>query len=551
MNQIFLQRKYFKILFIIYMLTNTLALGYFDIQFNPLSLIVIIYGVCIILYSLVQKELIYSKNHLLLVTLYGLLLIMATYFNKDYSTRDSYLIAFMQFLIFVLLFEQPKSMTLKTLKQELHTLIPITCLFVGVTSFISLAMYFMNISGENNGWYIGLVGSRLFGIYFNCNPASFLAIIVILLSLIAIKNHYKFEFLYFINIIIQLSYVILTQCRAALIILAIIITAVLYYHFFRSKEISTIKKVCLNISICLCIIFGSTVMNKIAFTIPQLQGAIVENESRFQLGKVKEIVVLTMSGQLQNIPKIIQLTDEISSGRITLLKNTIKIWEKNPMHGIGAHNFRPMLIDITNDQSIGQQILHSHQVFLETLVTTGIFGFIVFILFFIKTLFVTRDILIKYKNKKSYFMILLLIMIYVSEFIGGLFDFGVFYVYSLSATLAWIFLGYIYWLNDQPDITLLDNVSIATFNKYELLSIQYEKEDLDVIKPEFIILSHDYQDDYILKVQYFLGQSSFIYNLYYTLNQSENDQMNQNLAREFYAIIKDDIHNIYQQSHMK
>ena len=179
-------------------------------------------------------------------------------------------------------------------------------------------MYFLNISGTQNGWYIGLVGTRLFGVYFNCNPASFLAVIVILLSLVAIKNHYKGEFLYYMNIVIQLGYIILTQCRAAIIILAIVVTAVLYYHFFRAKEISRVKKICLNLVMCLCILSGTVVVNKVAFIIPQLQGATEEDGGRFQLSKLKEIVSLTMSGQLQNIPKIIHLVDDVSSGRVTL-----------------------------------------------------------------------------------------------------------------------------------------------------------------------------------------------------------------------------------------
>ncbi|MBM6799835.1 O-antigen ligase family protein, partial [Coprobacillus cateniformis] len=398
------------------------------------------------------------------IGLYGLLLFIATYLNKEYSNKNSFLIAGMQMIIFLLIFGQPRSMTLKRLKQELQCIIPLTCILVGIASFISLGMYFLNISGTQNGWYIGLVGTRLFGVYFNCNPASFLAVIVILLSLVAIKNHYKGEFLYYMNIIIQLGYIILTQCRAAIIILAIVVTAVLYYHFFRAKEISRVKKICLNLVMCLCILSGTVVVNKVAFIIPQLQGATEENGGRFQLSKLKEIVSLTMSGQLQNIPKIIHLVDDVSSGRVTLAKDSLDVWQKSPIQGIGAGNFRSMLVDTTSNDTWGQQILHSHNVFLESLITAGVFGFLLFFIFFIKTLFTTRDILIKYKNKKSYYIILLFIMIYVSEFIGGLLDFGVFYVYSLSATLAWLFLGYIYWLNDQPDMSLVDNTNIAIFN---------------------------------------------------------------------------------------
>lgn len=547
-------RKYFKLLFIVYLFTNTLALGYFGITFNPLCLFVFGYGIVIFIYNLIKGEFFYSKNHLLIIGLYGLLLFIATYLNKDYSNKNSFLIAGMQIIIFLLIFGQPKSMTLKKLKQELQCIIPLTCILVGIASFISLGMYFLNISGTQNGWYIGLVGTRLFGVYFNCNPASFLAVIVILLSLVAIKNHYKGEFLYYMNIVIQLGYIILTQCRAAIIILAIVVTAVLYYHFFRSKEMSKVKKICLNLVMCLCILSGTVVVNKVAFIIPQLQGATEEDGGRFQLSKLKEIVSLTMSGELQNIPKIIHLVDEVSSGRVTLAKDSLDVWQKSPIQGIGAGNFRPMLVDTTSDDTWGQQILHSHNVFLESLITAGVFGFLLFFIFFIKTLFTTRDILIKYKNKKSYYIILLFIMIYVSEFIGGLLDFGVFYVYSLSATLAWLFLGYIYWLNDQPDMSLVDNTNIAVFNKYELLSIQYQKQEIDVLKPEFVVLETKYQeDDYIMKVQYLLGESSFVYDVYYTLHDNKRDEdiIEKELARDFYSLIKDEMTNIYEQSHIK
>lgn len=551
-EHIFGERKYFKILFVIYVFSNTLALGYFGITFNPLSLLVLGYGLMILVYQLFQGELLYSKNHLLLMGLYSFLLLIATYMNKSYSTNQSYLIALMQILIILLIFGQPKSMSLKQLKEEWQMIIPLTSVLVGVASLVSLGMYFLNISGARNGWYIGLVGSRLFGVYFNCNPASFLAIIVVLMSLIAIKNHYRGEFFYYINIAIQLSYIVLTQCRAAIIILAVIATAILYYHFFRSKEMSTFKKAILNIGTCICILFSSLIINKVAFIIPQLQGAMVSESSRFQFDDLKEIAVLAMSGDVRNIPKIIDLVDDVSSGRVTLAKNSIKVWKTNPIQGIGAGNFREMLTDITNEEW-GAQILHTHNVFMEAFVTNGIFGLSLFCLFCLKTLFTTRDILIKYRNKRSYFIILLMMMMVVSEFIGGFFDFGVFYVYSLSATLAWMFLGYLYWLNDQPDLSLIDDTHAAIFNRYELLSIHYTKEDLDTLEPEFEIKEIALEDDdYTIQVTYFLGQSTFTYNIYYTLKQSRpTKKLTAHLVKDFYTLIQDDMRTIYEQSHIQ
>lgn len=44
LDKILGERKYFKLLFIFYVFINTLALGYFGIDFNPLSIVVLIYG---------------------------------------------------------------------------------------------------------------------------------------------------------------------------------------------------------------------------------------------------------------------------------------------------------------------------------------------------------------------------------------------------------------------------------------------------------------------------------------------------------------------------
>ena len=72
LDKILGERKYFKLLFIFYVFINTLALGYFGIDFNPLSIVVLIYGTLILIYSIIKNQIFYSKNHLLLIGLYGI-----------------------------------------------------------------------------------------------------------------------------------------------------------------------------------------------------------------------------------------------------------------------------------------------------------------------------------------------------------------------------------------------------------------------------------------------------------------------------------------------
>ncbi|MFR7592494.1 MAG: hypothetical protein ACLUVC_13720 [Longibaculum sp.] len=55
-----------------------------------------------------------------------------------------------------------------------------------------------------------------------------------------------------------------------------------------------------------------------------------------------------------------------------------------------------------------------------------------------------------------------------------------------------------------------------------------------------------------MTAQYILGQSIFVYDVYYTLNDSQTDKekIDKMLMRDFYQLIKDEIQDIYSQSHI-
>lgn len=549
-TNIFTNRTYYRLFFIFYVFTNSLALGYFGITINPLGYIAIIWGCILLLYELWKKQLLFAKNHLLLIVLYGCLLLLATMRNTAFSTTNSFVVAFVQLCIFIFMFGNKKDTTLKTIKQELRIIIPFTSLLVGAASFVSLGMYVCNIYSYRNGWPLGLVGGRLFGIYFNCNPASFLAIVVIIMSMYAIKNKYKHINLFYANIAIQLLYVILTKCRAAIIILAIILVMAVYYKLFRAKEISKLKRMGLSIALCFAALTGSYFIQEGLSIIPRLQGAYFQSGSRFQIEKIEKIVQLIHRGSVDDLKEIINLVDQISSGRFDLTKSAVKVWEKEPLNGIGAYNFRAMLLSdpSTAHSGRGTQILHSHNVFLETLVTSGILGFLVFFCFFVKSSLMMRDVLIKYRNKESYFIILLFEMIVISEFIGGFFDFGVFYNFSLSATLAWMFLGYLYWLNDHHDYELVNTSKDYEFLSYNLTSVSYknqDKEEINALKWEIINRTLT-NKEYCVTIALKMNTSIFQYEIYYALlnehlTQDTLQAYDPMFAKELTMMVKEEI----------
>ena len=419
-------RKYYKLCFIIYMFINTLALGYLGIETNYLFIPLLIWALVIIGHDIYKKEFKIKKNYSLLMLVQGFILLLATILNS-YSDLNSYVIAIMQLVIYLLIFNNPASMTKKDIVEEVKMIIPLVNVLVGFASLVSIGMFIVRFSSLANGWTLGMVGSRLFGVYFNSNPAAFLACITIVLALIAIRENFKGKPWYLVNIGVQIVYILLTKCRVALIILVVIIIMVGYYFLIRRRPYSMFKRIMLVLGLVFIITSASLLGQGIVEFVPQMQGIASKETSRFQTDKIKEAGHLLISGDIEDFYKGLTIIDEVSNGRVSLTKAALQIWQTDPLIGIGANNFKKIGIQETDVLEYwAVQVVHSHNVFLEALVTTGVIGFIIFVIFFFKCVLMSFNVLKVSQGKEIYFIVQMFIMIVLSEFIGGLSDYGVF-----------------------------------------------------------------------------------------------------------------------------
>ena len=135
MKKYLLSHKYFRLAFILYIFINTLALGYFGISNTFLSIAIIIWGVYLIINDTFHKQININKNFIYIST-YGIILLLATILNQKYSDLKSYILAIIQLIIFFLLFNNQKSTTISSIKEEISLIIPFTNILVGFASFI-------------------------------------------------------------------------------------------------------------------------------------------------------------------------------------------------------------------------------------------------------------------------------------------------------------------------------------------------------------------------------------------------------------------------------
>lgn len=547
-------RKAFRLMFIVAVFFQTLNLRFLQVEYTPLIYVVIVWGGYILLHDLFCKELWYRGNHVLQLCGYLLCAIFATWMNVAYTSTSSWILVILQGLIFLLVFSQPKSRTLMQMKEEIRQVGSLVSILCFLASAISLVMFFFNINLASNGTEIGIVNGRLFGIYFNSNPAAFLACMSIVFSMLAIRNHYKLKAFFYVNIVVQVLYVILSGCRSAILILAALVVVMLYYTLFKRKSYTIIQQVFITMLTVMLVGVGSYTIKQTLYLVPQLQGAVIQNE-RFHVEELVEVATLIKENPIANRRTIINLLDVISSGRVQLYTDAMKMWLDYPLTGIGYHNFHEMGSVMFPTHSVMQekQVVHAHNFLLESLVTTGLFGFLFFFLFTFKSFTTMLEVLRKYTRTSSYLIVLLLSFIVWIEVLGGMLDYGIFYVYSLSSLLFWLVLGYLFWFNERAQLYLVVNQDAYEFVSYRLDRVKYSrKEGVDFTRAALHIVEEELIDFRLhmhLAVVLFMEQDTsnyFSYEGVFQLrrayaNEEDIAQLRQRMALELYDIIKHDI----------
>lgn len=550
-------RRYFKLFFAFSVFVNTLNLSYLGVTLNPLFYLVILWGGYILLHDLCTKELFYRGNHILPLVGYLICIGIATLLNP-YHQESSYILWYLQGLLFLLVFTQARSTSLMMIKQEMKQMGILVCSLTFVAAVISLCMFFFHVTLTRNGVSIGMVDGRLFGIYFNSNPAAFLSCMSIVFAMLALRNHYRFPYAYMVHIVVQLLYIILTGCRSAILILAMLVVILLYYTLFKRKAYTILQEVLIAMLAICIVVVGAYVLKQALYLIPRLQGFVLEHSGRFHLEEIIDTALMIKQDPWQHRQEIISTLDSISSSRIELWYNSFRMWKETPFFGIGVDTFHTMGSTMFPSSIVmaQPQVVHTHNFILETLVVGGVVGFLCFFLFTFQAFTKLLEVMRRYTHTPSYYILLLLTMIVWIEVMGGLLDYGIFYVYSLSSFLFWLVLGYLYYFHERAVDYLVVNHEAYEFVSYRLEEVRYHREkgvelasaNLHIAKEELF----DFRYHQRLQVLLFFTDATNATFLYEGIFQMRRAYANgagieayqREMALELYDIIKQDIINL-------
>lgn len=374
---------------------------------------------------------------------------------------------------FMLLYDNKK--TRADLMSELKKYAVCVLILTFICAVASIAIYLLDIKMSiNNGYQEVLIGAfegRLWSIYGNPNTLGHFSLISIIFSFILLelnkleekKGHKK---LIYTNILVQWICLLLSNSRSTLVagVISVVIYAAFSYALKNKSKDLSIKQYLLKNKIktlgnvVVTIIVVALLSTALKYSMPVISSAFnfIKLDDTISFGTAKESVERQNNGSADS-----------SNGRFEIWKAGLNVFKQYPMFGVGMKNVNemankymlPETVEITPKMSENM-----HNVYLQVLVSHGIFAAILFIGYLAIVIIKALKYLFNNVNDKLYKLVLYYFLLMTSICTINLFDSNLLYFFSL-------FIVPIFWTSICNMNRLLDEANKSEDKKDVLILI--------------------------------------------------------------------------------
>lgn len=329
-----------------------------------------------------------------------------------------------------------------------------------IVSLLSLVMFLLKFGYEQytsprERLRVGFLESRLFGLFGDPNYGATVCLIVMILLLFYLINDWKklalfIKIFYVANLVIQFSVLILSGSRSALLISFIVVGLFVFFSFIIFLEKFGVKRKVLRIIfsffLTILVLAGYSLIEsgtkKVLQTIPEhigLEFSITNKEKTGELG-IKQSTKKRNKEKISLTRKDVAHNEDISNMRFSIWKSGIEIFKATPWVGTSPRNLIAYAHKYLPNTFIAQKSIVTHNLFINVLASTGIFGFLIFVLFLVSQgISVVIFFFKNFGDLPSYFHVYLSIIIVL--ILSGLFNNELILVNTIGTFLFWLYLG--------------------------------------------------------------------------------------------------------------
>lgn len=385
--------------------------------------------------------------------------LLSTAIHIRYGLTDNLKAAANLFIQFFVLYAVGNKMSRQRIDRE----IKVIGTSIGVVWFIavviSLFMYLADITytqvhtmwGEPTEivqgfvhMHDGAVVMRLWGVFIDPNFAAAVSIIVICLSLyiLTVSRRKWAKAFHIANIAAQFFYIVLSNSRMALAVLAVIALVGGWYLSLpllkKRRKPGIMQKAVFREAVCLLI--GAATLCSCYLCVQVTKKALPY--VRYGIAVLTSDTASDGEGSAPDVEELnredIESKDDVSNGRFDLWAGSIPVFLESPLFGVGPRNYQIIANQIEPEMPIAQKSVHNS--YLELLMGNGAVGFGLMLVFFV--LCVKDAIRQRCRGSRSLFGLCMLMLAVLSCLCCGMFISSLFYYLSGPSMLIFVLLGY-------------------------------------------------------------------------------------------------------------
>jgi len=375
-----------------------------------------------------------------------LILIFSTIFTVILRHDDflwNFIYIYSSIISLFILFGMSSEKSPKKIKQEM---ILIFKLFIYITLVLGILGFLIAIfkTEIKDGKYTaGIYKNRLTGIYCNSNVLAFISVVSITFCNIIFKlekdskihENKTPKWIFYLCMSINIISLLLSDSNASFLFIIIYTTTLIFCKFIKNKQkkyINSAFKIAISlISFCIIsIIILFFIRNKFQDKTSDILRSIHSQSKTHDNLDVEEDLSKNEIGR-ENY--------DMTSGRIFLLKQGIKLFLKFPVFGTSRGNLKKYCLEYLNEDLIYHDL---HNGYLTVLVAWGLVGFIIFIYFIIRILFKMCHFLFKINNNYKYRIFDNFFAFIIAYGVYAIFEITFFSDISIVCGLFWLILGY-------------------------------------------------------------------------------------------------------------
>ena len=369
-------------------------------------------------------------------------------------------------------------------KKRLHTLLNTLTVTLFIFVLLSIGMYLFSVDlsvisrhGSDQGF--DATWGRLWGVFGDPNIIAYLGLISIFASGYFMYTYKKVwaYVLYGINVVVQLSFVVLSVSRSALVTLIVApVVASLYplIAYIKTNKIKAIRSMALTL-LAGAVLFGGYFGLKqgLPYTkVALLRQVGVEGQQRVEDAYHDlyefcyiEITEHKVSGlteedlnseELKPLPSVPDKVDptyevevidrkddkeDVSNGRFARWKAGFEVFMTTPIVGASPHNAVEIAKERTPDNVMGKHGWVAHCSYMEILFNSGILGAVIL---YGCLIYIAVRLIKRVANTPFDSMLYIAFVSFVTLAIGAFFVSDVFFILSVSAVLFYYLLGVLY-----------------------------------------------------------------------------------------------------------